>query len=262
MLRRVLIVAACTIVVWLVLLAILGAALGGRQERHTQERLGESLAAIVTIGDSDLALVRGHLTLDQLAVRRDDLIGHLALDVASVRCELAPLGWALIDRDCRELSVRGVRLEVSTAALFKVKRPKRTPFHADRVVIEDAILVFLPNAFAPNLGRVEIAIDRAVTGRTVMRTPLSWLFSLQELRARLALPAGITLTLGYRAGVLTVAGALFGGSPVELPVTIPAAAIAGDAQEEMAMLVKLGKDIAEQLVAKRAADWLRSKLWR
>ena len=114
-LRRVGLIAAGVIVLWLVALVILDAVLGGAQERHTAERVGESLQAVATIGATDLALVRGRLELEQLSVKRDDLVGHLAIDVAEVRCELAPLGLALVDRDCRELAIRGTRLDVSTA---------------------------------------------------------------------------------------------------------------------------------------------------
>src|SRR5262245_10780131 len=116
--RRLVIVAAGTLAGWLVVIAVLGMVVSGRQERMTVERLAESLQSTVTVAESDLALVRGRFTLDGLAIRRDDPVGHLAIDVAAVRCELAPLGWALIDHDCRELAVRHVRLEVSTAALF------------------------------------------------------------------------------------------------------------------------------------------------
>ncbi len=262
-LRRALLIAAGVLAGWLVLLAIVGAALGGHQERTTRERLAESLQASVTVGDVDLALVRGHLTIDQLAIKRDDAVGHLAIDVAGVRCELLPLGLALFDRDCRELHVRGLRIEVSTAALFKVNRPpKRRPIHADRMVIDDATLVFLPSAFAPNLGRIEITIERAAAGATKLRTPVSWLFALEELRARFALPAGITVHVGYQNGVLTAAGSLFGSAPVSLPIELPVASTAKDAHEEFQLLVQLGRQIAERLVAKRAEDWLRSKLGR
>jgi hypothetical protein len=261
MLRRAALVVACVLAGWIALLVILGVALGGRQERITRERLAESLQATVTVGDIDLALVRGHLSIDQLAVKRDDVVGHLALDVAGVRCELLPVGLALFDRDCRELNVRGLRLEVSTAALFKLNRPpKRRPIHADRMVIENATLVFLPSAFAPNLGRIEITIERAVAGATTLRTPLSWLFSLAELRAHFALPAGITVHVGYQNGVLTAAGSLFGSSPVALPIELPVASTAKDAHDEFQLLVQLGRQIAERLVAKRAEDWLKSKL--
>lgn len=261
MLRRVVLVGGGLLVAWFTLLVILGVTLTGRQERHTRERLAESLQSTVTLGDLDLALVRGHMTIDALSIKRDDTIGHLAIDVAGVRCELAPLGLALFDRDCRELNIAGLRLEVSTSALFKIQRPRKSrPVHADHMTIENATLVFLPSAFAPSLGRIEITIERAVAGNTVLRTPISWLFALQELRGHFALPAGITVHVGYKNGMLTAAGSLFGSAPVELPIQIPLASTAKDAHDEMQLLVQLGRQIAERLVAKRAEDWLKSKL--
>ena len=62
--------------------------------------------------------------------------------------------------------------------------------------------------------------------------------------------------------MLTAAGSLFGSAPVELPVQLPLASTARDAHEEMQQLVALGKDIAQRVVAKRAQDWLESKLKR
>jgi hypothetical protein len=261
-LKRAFKVAAAVVVGWIAVLFLLGFALGSRQERKTTDRLAESLQALVTIETSDLALIRGRWTLERLAIRHDDALGKLSIDVAGVRCELGPLGWALISRDCSELAVSGVRMEVSSIALFKVKRPKRKPTFADRVVIDDAQLVFMASAITPSIGRVEIAIEHAESGPTRLRTPLSWLLTLEVLRAKLALPAGVTLYLSYQHGVLTVAGSLFGSTPVELPVQLPLLTTAQDAHEEMQQLVELGKDIAERLVAKRAQDWLESKLKR
>src|SRR6185503_10408086 len=172
-------VAAGVLVGWIVILFFLGFALGSRQERKTTERIAESLQALVTIEDSDLALIRGRWTLDKLAIRHDDVLGKLSIDVAGVRCELGPLGWALVSRDCSELAISGVRMEVSSTALFKVKRPKRKPIFAHRIVIDDAQFVFLATSIAPSLGRVAIAIEHAESGPTVLRTPLSWLFTLQ-----------------------------------------------------------------------------------
>lgn len=260
--KRVAVILGGVLAVWLVLLVILGFALGGRQERHTRERLAESMQATVTLGDVDLALVRGRLSIDQLSIKRDDLIGHMAIGVEGVRCELAPLGLALFDRDCRDLVIRGLTLEVSTTALFKMQRPpKSRPVRADHVVIDNASLVFMPSAFLPNLGRVAIAIEHVESGPTVMRTPLSWLFSLRVLRARFELPAGVgTVVIGYRDGKLSATGSVFGSSPVELPLELPNADAIKDAHGEVEALIQMAKDAAEKLVAKRAEDWLRSKL--
>jgi hypothetical protein len=261
MLRRIAIVTVGAIGLWLVILVILGAVLGGKYARSTEKRLGESLQAQATVRSADLALVRGRLTLDNVIVRRDDTVGHLAIDVTDVRCELAPLGWALVDRDCGDLAVHGLHVEVSSAALFKLPKPHGVkPIQAERVLIDDATFVFLPTAFGPSMGRIDIAIDHAVAGPTTMRTPLSWLFALEELHARFALPANITVLLDYRLGILTVSGSIFGSQPISLPVQIPAADTARDAHEEMQVLLQVAKDIAERIVAQRATDWLRTKL--
>jgi hypothetical protein len=252
--------AATLLALWLVALLVMNAALAERTSGRIAERLGESLEASAAIDDAHLALVRGHLDLEGLALRRDDLIGHLAISAASVHCELPPLGLALVDRDCRNLRVRQTRLEVSTAALFKLHRPRRPPLRVRNLVIEDARLEFSPSAILPSLGRIAIAIERAEAGPTVLKTPLSWIFSLRELRATLELPGSVTLRLEYAGGQLRVSGGLFGATPIELPLALPIADAADDAGAEIAKLIALGKDLAERLVVVKAEDWLRSKL--
>lgn len=252
---------AAVVVVWLVALLVMDFFVGERTAGGVADRLAESLGAQGTVGASDLALVRGRLELTKLAVTRDDTIGHLALGVEEVRCELPPLGLALVSSECHELAVRGVRLDVSAAALFHLTHPKREPMRASRVVIDDAELAFAPSAFAPGLGRIAIHVDHAEAGATVFRTPLSWIFALRVLRAHLELPAGITVQLTYENGMLSAAGTLFGSTPVSLPVSLPVAAASADARDEVHALVKLGEDLAEKLVARRAEDWLRRKLF-
>lgn len=246
--------------VWLVALVVMGVVLEAGTRGRVAERIGESLQARATIDDGDLALVRGALDLTGMAVRRDDTIGHLALTVPSLTCALPPLGLALVDRDCRALTLRGTRLELSTAALFAVQRPKRQPLHVHRLVIEDARLDLAASALLPSLGRVVIAIERAEAGETVLKTPLSWIFALEVLQATVELPAGITLRLDYRAGELRISGGLFGATPVALPVALPVADIADDPRAELARLVAFGRDLAQRLVTEKAADWLKSKL--
>lgn len=244
---------------WLVAMVLVGVVYGGRAGDRVATRIADSLVADVTLADSSLALVRGHLVLDGLKVRKNDL-GVLAIDVDRIRCELPPLGIALVDRECRDLVVTGVRLDVSAAAVFQLKKPRRAPLHVRHVVLDDAVLTFAPSAFLPSLGRISIKIAHAEAGATTFKTPLSWIFSLTVLDATLELPAGITVKLGYRDGRLTAAGGLFGGTPVSVPFAIPIPQSADDAKEEIRKLVELGKDLAEALVARRAQDWLQKKL--
>ena len=260
--RRARIAGGLGAVVALVLVGLVaaGMALEGRTRRSVAGRIAESLQAQATIERGSLSLVRGALDLEGLAVHRDDVVGHLAIDVADIHCELPPLGMALIDRDCRALAVAGTRLEVSAAALFKLRHPRRPPLHARRVVVEDARFEFSASAFLPDLGRIVIAIDHAEAGETTFKTPLSWLLALRALRATIELPAGIALELSYDAGVLRATGAIFGAAPVVLPIVLPAADPADDARAEVGRLVVFGKEVAEQLVVQRAQDWLNAKL--
>jgi hypothetical protein len=257
--RKIAAYAAGAIALWIIALALVGTFYGTTAGARVAQRVADSLLAEVTVESSDLALVRGRIELMGMKVRKEDL-GHLAIDVADVTCELPPLGLALVDRECRELVVDKVRLEVSSAAVFQLKKPKQKPFRARHVELHDAVLTFSPSAFLPDLGKIEIKVDDVVAGPTVFKTPLSWMFSMQQLRATLDLPAGIVVKLEYKNGVLTAAGGIFGTTPVELPIRMPVADPADDAQAEIAKLVKVGRQIAERLVEKRAADWLKSKL--
>jgi hypothetical protein len=245
---------------WLAALLVIDVGLEGRTRRGVADRLAESLKAEATIERGDLALLRGAIDLEELKVRRADLIGQLTLSVASVHCELRPLGLALVDRDCLELAVRGTRLEVSTAALFKLPRPRRPPLHARHVVLDDLRIELSPSALVPSLGRVAIAIEHAEAGETIFKTPLSWLFALRALRATLDLPAGITLQLTYDHGELRVAGGAFGAAPIALPVALPVADLADDPLAELAKLVAFAKDVAGRVVTQQAEDWLKSTL--
>ena len=236
---------------WLIVVFVAGIALRAHTAERVTSRISESLQATGKVGDSDLGLVRGWLALERLEVRRDDVLGKLELSVASIECDLLPLGIAMFDRDCGELAIRGMRLEVSTLALFKLKKPKRTPFHAGAITLEDAE-ARIPGA--------EIVIHHASAGATTFKSPLSFLFALRTLRATVRLPAGLAVELDYDRGMLAIAGSVFGSTPVRLPVELPVADLADDAAGELKKLVAWGKQLAEDAIAARAADWLRSKL--
>lgn len=233
-----------------------------RTREQVASRIAESLAARAAIARGDLALVRGRLDLRGLTARREDAAGTLAVDVAALRCELPPLGLALIDRDCRTLALSGARLVASSLAVFQIRTPRRSPLVAGRVVIEDAQLALAPSAAPPEFGRIALTIAHAEAGATIFRTPLSWLFALRELEAAIELPAGITIAVSYRAGVLRVWGALLGATPVTVPVALPIVDPAEGPGGEVARLAAFGKDVAARLFERRAADWLQSTLGR
>lgn len=258
--RRLAVVAGALVALWLIAVIVLGFALEGRTRRGVAARLAEALQADAAIGDGELSLLNGELSLQDLTVRREDLIGKLALHVAHIECALPPLGAALLDRQCRELVVRGTQLDVSTLALFRVRRPKRPPLHVRRVVIDDAQLTLAATALAPELGRIAIHIDHAEAGDTVFKTPLSFLFALRGLHATIDLPTGSTLDITYEAGELRLAGSLIGADPIAVPVALPAADAGDDASAEIAKLVAFGRVLGERVVARRAADWFKSKL--
>jgi hypothetical protein len=244
---------------WIVFLVIFGFAYSGRAGERVANRLGESMMAKATVGSSSLSLVRGWVELDDLRVRKDDL-GLLEIDIGHIECDLLPMGLALIDRSCGDLVIDKVRLTMTSASVLQMKRPKRKPLRVDRVEIRDAVLTFMPSAFLPDLGKIEIRVDYVEAGPTTFKTPLSWIFSMRELRATLDLPADIVLTLQYANGALTVQGSVFGSAPVTLPVSLPTANSADDAKAEMAKLVTFAKDLAEDLLETRAKNWLKSKL--
>jgi hypothetical protein len=258
--KRVVRLIAALFVVWLAVVFVLGFIFAGRTGRSVATRVGTSLAATAKFDDASLGLVRGTFSLENLSVRREDLIGKLTLDVGTIDCDLLPLGVAIVDSTCGPLEVRDVKLEVSTTALFDLKVEKTKPFKADRVIVDNADLVFMPSAFLPNLGRVHIAIEHAEAGRTNFKSPLSFLFNLEELRARLELPAGIEIRLIYTPGKLVAQGSIFGSTPVEIPIELPKPSDADDARAEIVKLVTFGKDLAKRLVRQKAEDWLQKKL--
>lgn len=226
-----------------------GAAYGDRYAERVADRVGESLQAASTVEEGELSLVRGRLALAGIRARRDDDVGRLALDVSEVRCEMLPLGLALADRTCRELAITGLRLDVSTPAVFKVKRPKRAPIRADSVVIEDAVLELSPTGDA-GVARVSVKLERADAGATTFKTPLSWLFALRTLRASVATALG-SFELAYDEGELRVSGGPVGSGAIVLSIVLPIADPADDPHAELQRIVAFGREVMDRVVKQR-----------
>ncbi len=242
-------------VLWLVALLVIGVVMKGKLSDRITAHLGEPLAAVAKVDTFDLALIRGRLELGKLSIKKDDA---LAIEVDDVRCDLPILGAALVDSDCRTLTIHGMHVKVTAAEAFALRNVKNSPVHARHVVIDDAVLEFSPSAFLPGLGRIAITVEHAEASDTVFKTPLSWIFALQSLRAKVELPGGVDVKLRYEHGKLTLGGALFGSHDVEMPLEIPVADLADDPKGELVKLGKLGKDLAERAIEQRAKDFLKS----
>ena len=160
----------------------------------------------------------------------------------------------LWDRDARAVRVTGGRLQVSGLAVLRLPpRPARPPIRIGALALDDCALVLMATGSWPGLARVELTIERARSRATVLRTALSWLFTLEELVARVELPAGVVVRLEYRAGVLSAAGGPFGSAPVVVPFVIPAV----DDADEVEQLAALGKELGKQLAIAQARRWWR-----
>jgi hypothetical protein len=249
--RRLVGAATALLAVWLVALVVGGWAGSGCTRDRIALRIAESLEARVTVADASLSLVRGGFTAEDAVIRRDH-DGHLRIRVQEIDADLLPLGLALVDRSIGTLVLRGIELEASSRAVLEIRGRKKSPITVDELVVEDAKIALLPTAILPELGRIEVTVERARAGPTTFRTALSWVFALDDLVARLDLPAGITVRLTYRGGVLSVAGGMFGETPVEVPFEIPTL----DPAREAEQLAELGKQLLRKVAVDRAGGWL------
>ncbi len=237
---------------YLLLLVVLGWLAGGLVARSVRDRLAASFDGEAEVGGASVSLVRGAASIQDIHVEREH-DGHLTLDLAELTLDLAPLGSVVWDRVPRAVHVRGGRLDVTgLGVLRKPPRPKRPPIRVGALALDDCALSLMATGAWPGLARVELTIERARAGSTVLRTALSWLFTLEELVARVELPAGVTIRLEYRAGVLSAAGGPFGPVPVVVPFAIPPV----DDADEVAQLAALGKALGKELALAQARRWL------
>jgi hypothetical protein len=236
-------------------LFIAGFAARGCVTERTRSRLAQSLDADVAIADLELGLVRGAVALDGLTIDREH-DGHLHVGVDRIDAGIAPLGAYLWDRDLGRVAVRGVDVEVTGWGVLKLKPPKRRPVHLERLAIDDAQLTIAAATWVPSWARFRVTIDHAEAGATTLRTPMSWVFSLERLDARLEVPGAAPVALHYAAGRLEASGSVFGPTPVSIPVTLPAP----DPGHEGQQLRALGADLAERLALARASDWIQDEV--
>jgi hypothetical protein len=258
-LRRLLTLALVLVLIWVVALAIAGE-LGSRWlALRAQTTMASALGARVRLGGVDVGLVRGHFELAELDLERKAL-GAMRLQVHHAELESAPLGLALLDLSHAErLRVRGVRLELSSWAALAPPPDQRRQLRVDAVELSDVAIVLAPTLLLPNLGAVTVTIDTASAGAVELRSAVSWLLQLHQLKAHASWPGGGAATVAFRSkadkdgtrtGTLTISTTLLRGD-LSLPVTLPSPATIR-AEGEVAALRRLGGELARQVALRKA----------
>lgn len=243
-----------TVLLWLSVLLVIGWTADGCARDRAAARLAGSMRATVTIGDLDLGLVTGSITLDKVHVIKRDK-GYFRLDIARVEVDVLPLGLALLSDSIGEVSVRGVDVEVSALGALDLRGGSRDPVSFDRLDLRDAKVTIEGTSLVPGIAKLEVTIERAVAGPTTLRTPMSWLFALRELSARVELPGGMTARIEYRAGKLRLSGSMFGATPIELPFDIPVL----EPARELEQLAAMGKALVAELTEAGIERWLNER---
>jgi hypothetical protein len=251
-LARIASIATGAAALWIAALIVAGFAANGCQRRAVEARIARSLEATAAFDDSSLTLLRGGFTGTGLSITKQSALGSLRVRVDELDADLAPFGIALADSRPRVLRLSGVELEATSLEILRVARRGGRPFAVDALELRDVHFVAMPVGLMPGLGRIEVTISRARSGPTVLRTPLSWVFALEELTAAIALPGGVHVELAYANGTLRAKGGVFGATAVELPFAIPVA----DPAREIEQLQSLALELAKQMTLTQAESWL------
>lgn len=219
-------------------------------ERDVQHRLATTLDGTATVGDATVSLLRGSIAVTGVHAERHHL-GTLALDVDRIELDVAPLGAFAVVRSPRALRVTGGHLVVTGAGALDGLERGHAQVDVGAVELRASELTLAVTSLWPELARVHLVLDRVRAGPTRFRTPLSWVFTLDELDARVELPGGSAFTLAYRDGALTARGGLFGAAPITVPVDLRYRAGVDETVQLRALAFELGK----RLAVERARRW-------
>jgi hypothetical protein len=239
---------------WVVLLVVMGWLGDGCARARTERRLAGSMKAKVSIGSMDIGLVTGSADVRDVRIEREDR-GVLRLSMKQIDADLPPLGLALVSKELGEVRVRGVDVHVTAMGVLDMRGGSRGPVTFERLDLRDARLRLDAVTLVPGMVGLDLRIEHAIAGRTTLRTPLSWLFALEELRVVVDLPLGATATVHYKDGRVTISGALLGSESIELPFAIPVL----EPARELEQLAEMGRALARELVAELGTRFLEDE---
>ncbi len=254
--RTKLVVAVLAVLVgYPLVLVVLGYALAGHAAETVRDRLALSLDGDARVGSVDLGLLRGRLVVDDVVVERHHR-GTLRLAIEHIEVDVAPLGAVVVARDPRRVFVRGAHIAISGAGALDLPQREHTVITLGALEVVDSDLAIMVTTAWPELGQVRLVLERFRAGRTVLRTPLSWVFALEALDARVELPGDADFALRYADGRLSAVGGVFGDAPVEIAIQLPRT----PGPDEPAQLRALAFELGKRLVIERGKRWLGRRL--
>ncbi len=246
---------ACLGLAYVALLVGLGSVLESRVEGQVREQLAHTLRAdSVVIDDIELRLVRGTVVLKGIKASRSG-IGTADLLIDKVELDIAPLGWALFDKDARRLEVWGANLDLSAAGAAILQRsPKPRRLNIAKFIVHDSNISLAVTSLFPSLGKVELEVEEARARGVSLHNSMSWLYRSEVLDAELALPASVNLVVKYRDGKLSVGGGIMGATPIVIPFSWPTP---DPSKLELSQILSLIKTLVKELgpqLAKRKLE--------
>jgi len=257
-LRRVAIGTVAASAAYLMVLLIAGWVASERVAETVRDRLAASLDGEARVAHAEVGLVRGEVVVTGVTARREQR-GVLQLAVERLEVDVAPLGAVIFDRTPRALRLSGGHLLISGAgALDGLDHRRRAPLRVGAVELVDSDLTIVATTMWPELARVHLTITRVVAGPTTFRTPLSWVFSLRELAARVELPGGAAFTLTFHDGALSAQGSLFG----DIPITVPVSLAYRPGVPEPVQLRAIAFELGKRLALERARRWFWNRALR
>lgn len=241
---------------YLAVLLIAGWLVPGCVAERMKRRLAASLDAEVEIGDVDLDLLGGNIIVRDLHIVRDRGAVDITIDRADAT--IASFGRVIYDRDLGAVAVRGAEVTLTGAGAVGLRGGERAaePVSMQSLRLTEVTIVVTPTALMPRLGRVEVQLERAVTGPLELRNAMSWVHALEELRAVVDV-GGASGAVDYGAGELSVGAGLFGSRPITVPFRLPRPE---PEALELAQLKSVAAALARALGPAAARRWLGREL--
>jgi len=222
--------------------------------RYFEQRLREGLVrrleatfgGHVTVGALEVALWSGHAAAREIVIERGEA-GAMAGEIGAIEAQFARGGAVLLTRELDKLALHDAHLRLTYAALTQLRRPPAARLVARAVELENLVVTVAPSARMPTLLASRLTLHRVASGRTQVRSALSWLESVHEIDGDAHVPLVGDLHLRLRGQQLSLAGSALPRA-VEIsfaPPSVPAGL--SDGERVRAILRYVAQRVATEL---------------